>query len=139
MFKLLDNCAHCASNVTLKNPSSQASTILELRTSKHISWFVKSQRNKRSNWQHLLDHRESKGIPEKYLFLLHWLCKSLWLCGSQQTGKCLEWCEYWTILPVSWEIWMRVNNQWLDTYMSNWRVQNWGRVTTRLYIVTLFI
>ena len=22
----------------------------------------------------LLDHRESKGIPEKYLFLLHWLC-----------------------------------------------------------------
>ena len=33
---------------------------------------------------HSLDSRESKGIPEKYLLLLHWLCKSLWLCGSQQ-------------------------------------------------------
>ena len=35
----------------------------------------------RSNCQHLLDHRESKGIPEKHL-----LCfidySSLWLCGS---------------------------------------------------------
>ena len=24
-------------------------------------------------------------IPEKHLFFLHWLCKSLWLCGPQQT------------------------------------------------------
>ena len=23
--------------------------------------------------------------PEKHLFLLYWLCQSLWLCGSQQT------------------------------------------------------
>ena len=27
----------------------------------------------RSNCQHLLDHRKSKRIPEKYLLLLHWL------------------------------------------------------------------
>ena len=26
-----------------------------------------------SNWEHSLDHRESKGVPEKYLLLLHWL------------------------------------------------------------------
>ena len=32
---------------------------------------LKRQRNQRSNRQHLLDHRESKGIPEKHLFLLH--------------------------------------------------------------------
>ena len=24
-------------------------------------------------------------VPEKHLFLLSWLCQSLWLCGSQQT------------------------------------------------------
>ena len=24
-------------------------------------------------------------LPEKYLFLLYWLCQSLWLCGSQET------------------------------------------------------
>ena len=23
-------------------------------------------------------------VPEKYLFLLYWLCQTLWLCGSQQ-------------------------------------------------------
>ena len=26
-------------------------------------------------------------VPEKHLFLLYWLCQSLWLCGSQQTVK----------------------------------------------------
>ena len=24
-------------------------------------------------------------VPEKHLFLLYWLCQSLWLCGSQQS------------------------------------------------------
>ena len=24
-------------------------------------------------------------LPEKHLFLLYWLCQSLWLCGSQET------------------------------------------------------
>ena len=49
------------------------------------SWILKRQRNQRSNCQHLLDHRKSKRVPEKHLFLLYWLCQSLWLCGSQQT------------------------------------------------------
>ena len=49
------------------------------------SWIYKSQRNKRSNHQHPLDHRKSKRVPEKHLLLLYWLCQSLWLCGSQQT------------------------------------------------------
>ena len=30
-------------------------------------------RNQRSNCQYPLDHRKSKGIPEKHLLLLHWL------------------------------------------------------------------
>ena len=29
---------------------------------------LERQRNQRSNFQHLLDHRQSKGIPEKHLF-----------------------------------------------------------------------
>ena len=28
---------------------------------------------------------KSKRVPEKHLFLLYWLCQSLWLHGSQQT------------------------------------------------------
>ena len=30
-------------------------------------------------------HQKSKRVLEKYLFLLYWLCQSLWQCGSQQT------------------------------------------------------
>ena len=41
------------------------------------------QRNQRSNCQHSLDHWKSKRIPEKHLFLLYWLCQSLWLCSVQ--------------------------------------------------------
>ena len=61
----------------------QASTVCELWTSKCSSWMQKMQRNLRSNCQHLLDHGKSKRVPEKHLFLLYWLCQSLWLCGSQ--------------------------------------------------------
>ena len=28
----------------------------------------------------------AKRVPEKHLFLLYWLCQSLWLCGSQYRG-----------------------------------------------------
>ena len=27
--------------------------------------------------------KKSKKVPEKHLFLLHWICQSLWLCGQQ--------------------------------------------------------
>ena len=47
-----------------------ASTVHELRTSRHSSWILKRQRNEKSNCQHTLDHRKSKGIPEKHLLLL---------------------------------------------------------------------
>ena len=33
--------------------------------------FRKRQRNQRSNCQHPLDHRKSKRVPEKHVFLLH--------------------------------------------------------------------
>ena len=45
---------------------------------------LERQRNQRSNCQHPLDHQKSKRVPEKLLFLLYWLCQSLWLYVSQQ-------------------------------------------------------
>ena len=33
---------------------------------------------------------KSKRVPEKHLFLLYWLCQSLWLCGSQHTVEILK-------------------------------------------------
>ena len=54
-----------------QNPSSQASTVPEPRTSRCTSWIQKRQRNQRSNFQNLLDHQKSKRVPEKHLFLLY--------------------------------------------------------------------
>ena len=46
---------------------------------------LKRQRTYILNSHHLLDHRKGKRVLEKHPLLLHWLCQSLWLCGSQQT------------------------------------------------------
>ena len=80
------NCTHLThmqSNAL--NSPSQASAVCELWTSMCSSWIEKRQRIQVSNCQHLLDHQKSKRVPEKHLFLLYWLCQSLWLCGSQQS------------------------------------------------------
>ena len=50
------------------------------------STYYALQRKQRSKCQHPLDHRKSKGVPEKHL-LLYWLHQSLWLCESQPTVK----------------------------------------------------
>ena len=58
--------------------------------------FKKMQRNQRSNCQHPLDHWKSKRVPEKHLFLLYWLCQSLWLCSvqfSSVTQSCPTLCD----------------------------------------------
>ena len=49
---------------------------------------LERQRNQRSNCQHPLDHRKSKRVPEKHLFLLYWLCQSL----------CVDHSKLWKIL-----------------------------------------
>ena len=67
-----------ASHIASLNPSSTQLSTIFITT-------LQCQRNQISNWQHMLDHRKSKGIPKrkkKNLLLLHWLHKSPWLCGS---------------------------------------------------------
>ena len=51
-------------------------------------WLYKRQRNQRSNRQQPLDHRKSKRVLEKHLFLLYWLCQSL----------CVDHNKLWKIL-----------------------------------------
>ena len=72
--------------------ASKLMLILQASLQQYMTWtmkfqvfklVLKRQRNQRSNCQHLLDHWKSKKVPEKHLFLLYWLCQSLWLCGSQ--------------------------------------------------------
>ena len=42
-------------------------------------------RGTRDQIANIHNHWKSKRVPEKHLFLLYWLCQSLWLCGSQST------------------------------------------------------
>ena len=69
IIKLPHNCAYftCQQGNT-QNLSSLASTVYEPRTSRCSSWFQKRQRNQRSNCSHQLNHRKSKGIPEKNIY-----------------------------------------------------------------------
>ena len=70
MFQLPYSCAHFMHlQGYVQNPSIQSSAICDLRTSRGTRWIQKRQRNQRSNCQHSLDHRESKGILVKHLLL----------------------------------------------------------------------
>jgi len=75
-----------ASKLTLKNLSSQASTIHEPRTSRCTSWVSKRQRNQRSNCQQPLDHRKSKRITSTSASLA--TLKPL--CGYNKLWKTLK-------------------------------------------------
>ena len=102
LFKLPHNCTHftCQQSNT-QNPSSQASIVHELRTFRCTSQIQKRQRNQRSNCQHPLDHRKSKGIPEKHLTfasLITLKTLTVWIITN---WKILQRWEYQTILPVS--------------------------------------
>ena len=60
---------------------------------------------------------KNQGTSRKHLFLVHWLHKSLWLCGSQQLENS-ERSEYQTTLPSSWENCMQVQKQQLELNME---------------------
>ena len=68
--------------------------ILQTRLQQYVSQELpdiqarfRKGRGTRSNCQHSLNYWKSKIYPEKYLFLLYWLCQSLSQCGSQQTEE----------------------------------------------------
>ena len=93
---------------------------------------LERQRNQRSYCQHSLDYRESKGMPEKHILLLHWLRQNLWLCGSQKNcGKFSNRWEYQITLPVSWEICMKVKKQQLELDME--RQTDWFKIGKRVH------
>ena len=103
VFKLLHNCTHLThqqSNV--QNSPSQALTIHELRISRYSSWIQKRQRNKRSNCQHPLDHKnKSKNIPKNIYFCSTDYAKAFDVQITTNCGKFFKRWEYQTTLPAS--------------------------------------
>ena len=68
--------------------------IHEPRTSRCTSWIVRTQRNRRSNCQHSLDHRESKRIPETSTSVSSTTLKPLTVWITINCGKFLKRREY---------------------------------------------
>ena len=144
MFKLLYHCTHFIQQQgNAQYLSSQVSVVHELRTSRHTNWVQKRQRNQRSNSQHSLDHRESKGIPKTKT-------KSHF-CFTDHT-KAFDYMDHKKL----WKIHTRDGNtrppyQPLEKFASRQRsncqkwmwnnrlIQNWERSRSRLYTVILLI
>ena len=143
MLKLLHNCTHftCQQGYA-QNPSSQALAVHELRTSRCISWVQKRLRNQRSNCQHLLDHRESKEIPEKNTYF-GFIDSTLTLQPLTVQNNTI-----WKILKeigISNHLTYLLRNLYAGQEASqNWTgnnrlVQDWERNMSKLCIITLFI
>ena len=78
--------------------------------------------------------KKQESLEKKHLFLLYWLCQSLWLCGSQQTVKFFKKWEYQTTRPDSWEICMQVKKQQLELDME----QQTGSKSGNEYIKAIY-
>ena len=72
-------CSNYHTIALISHDSKVMLKILQARLQQHVNCelldvqagFKKRQRNQRSNCQHLLNHRESKRVPEKHLFMLY--------------------------------------------------------------------
>ena len=134
-------CWNYRTTALISHTSKVMLKILQARLQQYVncelpnvqSGFRKS-RDTRPNCQHPLDNQKSKRVPEKHLLLFHWLHQSLWLCGSQQTGKFLKRWEYQTTLPASWEICMQVKKQQLELDME----QQTGSKSGKEYIKAMY-
>ena len=92
MCKLPYNCARfTCQQGNAQNPSSQASTVHELRTSRCSSWIQKRQKNPRSNCQHHFDHRKAREFREK-------TSTSASLTKLNKAFDCVDHSEVWKIL-----------------------------------------
>ena len=77
---------------------------------------------------------KKKRVPEKHLFLLCWLCQSLWLFGSQQTGKFWKRWECQTTCLASWETCIQVRKQQLELDLE----QQTGSKEEKEYVKAVF-
>ena len=84
-------CSNYHTIALISHASKVILKILQTRLHQYVNYelpdvqagFRKGRGTRDQIAKHLLDHWKNKRVPEKHLFLLYWLCQSLWLCGSQ--------------------------------------------------------
>ena len=85
------NAKECSNYLTIaliSHASKVMIKILQARLQQYVNRELPAvqagfRKDRGSNCQYPVDHWKSKRVSEKHLFLLYWLCESLWLCGSQ--------------------------------------------------------
>ena len=91
MFKLLHHCTHFTHQQSnAQNSSSQTLTVCEPRISSCSSWIQKRQRNQRSNCQHPLDSRRSKGVQRNIYFCFLDYAKAFGCVDHRKLQKLLK-------------------------------------------------
>ena len=94
-------CSNYHTIALISHASKLMLKVLQARLQQYMNWelpdvqaaFLKRQRNQRSNCQHWFNHWKSKRVPAKHLFLLYWLCQSLWLGESEVAQSCPTLCD----------------------------------------------
>ena len=77
---------------------------------------------------------EKARVPERHLFLLYWLCQSLWLCTTINCGKFWKRWEHQTTWPASCGTCMQVRKQQLELHME----QQTGSKYEKEYVKAVF-
>ena len=121
MFELPYSCAHfTCQQGDAQNPSSKASTVWELGTSRFTSWIQKSQRNRCQIANTCCIIQKSSEFQKSIYFCFIDYSKAFDFvenCGTN-CGKFLKRWKYQTALPVSCETYIQVKKQQLELDMK---------------------
>ena len=125
MFKLPYSCIHMLAKVMLKNPSSKFLTVHETRISRCTSQVSKSQRNQRSNCQHVWIEK-ARGF-QKGIYFCFIDCAKVFDCVSQQTveNSSRDGNTRPPYLPPGKPT--QVKKQQLELYMGQWTGSKLGK------------
>ena len=83
-------CSNCCTNALISHASKVMLKILQARLQQYMNRELldvqagfRKGRGTRNQIANICWIMAKARVPEKHLFLLYWLCQSLWLCGSQ--------------------------------------------------------
>ena len=140
ILKLLHNC-------TISHSSKVMLRILQARLEQYVNHELpdvqagfRKNRGTRDQIANICWIIEKQEFQKKHLFLLYWLCQSLWLCGSQQTveNSLRDGNTRPPDLPLE-KFVCRSRSKSQNCTWNNRLVPDWERSTSRLYIITLLI
>ena len=115
----------CCTNALISHATKVKVKILQNRLQQYenqehpdVQAGFRKSKNQIANCQQPLDHRKSKGIPEKHLISASATLKPLTVWITTKCGKFFKRWKYQTTLPASWEICVQVKKQQLELDME---------------------